>query len=516
MQQMLFSDPIKLNAIRYGEKEAISFMEKRFTYHQFNNRINQLGHALQHIGVKKGDKVAFMLMNCNQLFEIVFACSKIGAVFVPINSRFVGPEIKHVLDDSDSLVLIFDSRFSNEMMAISNEVRTTRHFISVGDAADITVFEYEAWISGFSNEEPVPSETLYELDRISIMYTGGTTGRPKGAVRTHRSLYLVALLFSIEFSIGRNGKGLASGPLYGAAAFSIALPNFFVGNPVHILEKFHPIEVLEAIEREKPTSTFLAPPMFEAIFSLPENIQNKYDVSSLQSIISVGAPLHTSTKNKIMKYFNTADLNEFYGATELGGATNLFPENQRDKNRSVGVPMLGMEVKLLDKAGNTVQSGEAGAFYVKGITLFEEYYNRPEATAESFKGEWLGLGDIGVQDEEGFYYIVDREQDMILSGAINVYPAEIEEVLHEHPKVADVAVIGLPHEKWGEIPIAIIVLGEGESANQEEIIDFCSGKLAKYKIPHRVDFVDELPRNLQGKLLKYQLREKYINNVTSE
>lgn len=513
MQHMIFSDPIKLNATRYAEEEAISFKEKRFTYQQFNNRINQLGHALQSIGVEKGDKVAFMLLNCNQLFEIVYACSKIGAVFVPINSRFVSREIQHVLDDSESRILIFDSRFSNDIITIQDQVETTNDFISVGNASDSAAFEYEEWISHFSVEEPTPSEAIDELDMISIMYTGGTTGRPKGAVRSHRSLYLVALLFSIEFAIGRNGKALASGPLYGAAAFGIAIPNFYVGNPVHIVERFHPIEVLEAITDEKPTTTFLAPPMFEAIFSLPEEIRKKYDVSSLKSIISVGAPLHTSTKKKILTYFDSADLNEFYGATELGGAANLFPEKQSEKKRSVGVPMLGMDVKLLDNEGNKVQPGEAGAFFVKGITLCDEYYKKPDATAESFQGEWLWLGDIGVQDDEGFYYIVDREQDMILSGAINVYPAEIEEVLHEHTKIADVAVIGVPDEKWGEVPIAVVVLHEGADANEEDILEFCNGKLAKYKIPHSVDFVEELPRSLQGKLLKYQLREKYIKNV---
>lgn len=513
MQHMLFHDPIKLNAQRYGEKDAISFQDKKFTYKQFNDRINQLGHALQHIGVKKGDKVACMLLNCNQLFEIAYACGKIGAVVVPTNSRFVGAEIKHVLDDSESTVVIFDSRFSEAFKSIRDDVASTRQFISVGKADDIAELEYEQWISDFSAEEPVLSETLNELDTALIMYTGGTTGRPKGAVRSHRSLYLVSLLFSIEFAIGRNGKGLAAGPLYGAAAFSIAAPNFFVGNPVHIVEKFHPVEVLEAIEQEKPTTTFLAPPMFEAIFALPEGIQNKYDLSSMKSLISVGAPLHTSTKEKILAFFPSAELNEFYGATELGGAANLFPEDQDRKNRSVGVPMLGMDVKLLDDHGEEVNQGDAGAFHVKGITLCDGYYNRPEATAESFQGEWLGLGDMGVEDEDGFYYIVDRQQDMILSGAINVYPAEIEEVLHEHPKIADVAVIGIPHEKWGEVPLAAVVLREGENADQDEILAFCKGKLAKYKVPHTVDFVEELPRSLQGKLLKYRIREKYSDRI---
>jgi len=230
----------------------------------------------------------------------------------------------------------------------------------------------------------------------------------------------------------------------------------------------------------------------------------------MKILVSVGAPLHTSTKEKILSFFESADLNEFYGATELGGVANLFPEDQRKKQRSVGIPMLGMEVKLLDDDGQEVEQGETGAFYVKGITLCDGYYNRPEATSEAFQGEWFGLGDMGRQDEEGYYYIEDRKQDMILSGAINVYPREIEEVLHEYPQIADVAVIGVPHHRWGEIPIAVVVSKDTETADEEEIIEFCRGKLASYKIPHHVEFVEELPRSLQGKLLKYQIRDGII------
>ncbi|MEV9641385.1 AMP-binding protein [Mammaliicoccus sciuri] len=509
MQPMLFSDPIKLNAARYQDREAITFKGLQFTYREFNERINQLAHALQDIGVDKGDKVAFMLMNCHQLFEVIFACGKIGAVYVPINSRFVGPEIQHVLDDSESVILVLDSRFINEVVPFIEKYRTAKQFITVGIDEQAEFFNYENWISAFSKEEPVPSSPLNELDTLSIMYTGGTTGYPKGAVRSQRSMYLVSLLFSIEFNIGRLGKGLATGPLYGAAALSISLPNLFVGNSVHILEKFHPVEVLKAIEQEKTTTTFLAPPMLEAIFSLPEEILHQFDVTSLKSLISVGAPLHTSTKEKVFEYFRTVELNEFYGATELGGAANLFPEMQMEKDRSVGVPMLGMEIELLNDEGEQVQVNEAGEFFVKGITLCDEYYQRPEANKESFKGEWLSLGDVGLQDEDGYYYIVDRKQDMILSGAINVYPAEIEGVLHEHPKVEDAAVIGIPDEKWGEVPLAAIVLRKGEQAEKEEIIEFCNGRLAKFKIPYHIDFVEELPRSLQGKLLKFQIRKKY-------
>src|SRR5690625_135735 len=508
MEQMIFSAPIVLNATRYADKNALTFKGREFTYREFNERINQLGHALQDIGVKKGDKVAFMLFNCNELLEIIYACSKIGAVFVPINSRFVAPEVKHVLDDSESIILIYDQRFSREIERIQHDVHV-KEWIHVGQVDDLDSFEYERWIAGFSQAEPVLVEPLYELDTICFLYTGGTTGLPKGAVRSHRSLYMVGLLFSIEFSIGRNGKGLVVGPLFGAAALSISMPNLFVGNSLHIMENFHPLEVLKAIDEEKPTTTFLAPPMFEAIFSLPEEVQNQYDLSSMKSLISVGAPLQTRTKERILAAFPGVELNEFYGASEHGGSTNLYPEYQEKKDRSVGLPMLGMQVKLLNEEKEEVAPHEVGEFFVKGLTLCDGYYNNPTATEEAFQDGWLGLGDLVSQDEEGFYYIVDRKQDMILSGAINVYPAEIEEVLYKHPKIADVAVIGIPHEKWGEVPMAIIVKREGESLEMSDIRTFCEGHLDRFKLPHSVDFVSDLPRSLQGKLLKFQIRDKY-------
>lgn len=510
MGQMIFSDPLKLNALRYGDKEAISYDGKRFTYREFNDRVNQLSHALQSLGVKKGDKVAFMLPNCNELVEIMFACSKIGAVFIPINARFVGREIAHVLNNSRSIALFFDARFGDMVKSKLENYETTKQFISIGHTHEIADYEYEELLSKQPTHEPSPDKPLLETDTICYLYTGGTTGLPKGAVRSHRSLYLVSLLFSIEFEIGRNGKGLVAGPLFGAAALSISMPNFFVGNPVHLIERFEPEAVLRAIDAEKPTTTFLAPPMLDAIFALPDEVKQKYDVSSMESIISVGAPLMTATKERTFKFFPNVKLNEFYGASEHGGSTNLFPEYMELKNRSVGLPMLGMEVKIVDEDGNEVEQGEVGEVVVKGLTLCDGYYDNEEANKEAFRDGWLGLGDMAMQDEEGFYYLVDRKQDMILSGALNVYPAEIEEVLYEHPDIAEVAVIGMAHDKWGEVPLAIVRLQDGKQTQEADLISFCHDKLADYKKPHKIVFVDEpLPRSLQGKVLKYQLREQF-------
>lgn len=512
MGEMIFSDPLKLNAIRFGEKEAISYLDRRFTYKQLNDRVNKLAHALQSEGVKKGDKVAFMLFNCNELVETMFACGKIGAIFIPINARFVGREIAHIVNNSKAALLIYDIRFEREVVKATEWAKSIQNFVSVGGNSALTNVEYEQWIGQQKTEEPTPDVSLQETDTICYLYTGGTTGLPKGAVRSHRSLYLVSLLFSIEFEIGRNGKGLVVGPLFGAASLAITLPNFFVGNPVHLLERFNPEEVLRKMDEEKTTTTFLAPPMLDAIFSLPEEIREKYDVSTMESIISVGAPLMTATKEQTLQFFPGIKLNEFYGASEHGGSTNLFPEYMALKDRSVGLPMLGMEVKIVDEAGNEVKQGEVGEIVVKGITLCDGYYENEQANEEAFRDGWLGLGDLGRQDEEGFYYLVDRKQDMILSGAFNVYPAELEEVLHLHDNVAEAAVIGKNDAKWGEVPVAVIRLKDPEATTEEDILTFCRGNMASYKIPHEVIFVEELlPRSLQGKVLKFKLRETFID-----
>src|SRR5699024_5529263 len=210
MGQMIFSDPLKLNSLRYGEKEAVSFKDKRFTYRSLNERINRLAHAMQDKGIRKGDKVAFMLLNCNELIEIMYACSKIGAVFIPINARFVGREVAHVLNNSRSSILFFDHRFGDVVAGAMDQYKTVKHFISVGGTHTIAESEYEAFIQDKASIEPTPDEPLRETDTICYLYTGGTTGLPKGAVRSHRSLYLVALLFSIEFEIVGNGNGLVS------------------------------------------------------------------------------------------------------------------------------------------------------------------------------------------------------------------------------------------------------------------------------------------------------------------
>ncbi len=253
----------------------------------------------------------------------------------------------------------------------------------------------------------------------------------------------------------------------------------------------------------------MAPTMFTLILSLPHEERAKYDVSSVRCIISAAAPLHTKTKEEILDYFKGADLHEFYGATETGIVTNLRPRDQRRKIRCVGQPFFGADIKLLDAEGREVGPGEVGEIYAATPFLLQEYYKRSEATEKGTHGNYFSVGDMARCDEEGYYYIVDRMQDMIISGGSNIYPAEIEEVLHSHPKIQEAAVIGVPDEKWGESVKAIVVLKPGESASEKDIIEYCKENAADYKKPRSVDFVDDLPRNPSGKILKRIIRKQY-------
>ena len=499
-KNIILSDVLPVNA-------AQCVRNQRFTYSQFNARVNRVANALSNLGVKKGDKVAFMMTNCNELLEIGYAAPKIGAAFVPINSRSVSSEIEYVVNDSDSVAVFVSVECLPEVMKARPNFALARNIIVVRGEAPAGTLAYEELLAGAPDTEP--KVEVSERDLMCLMYTGGTTGRPKGSIRSYRGIALLALLFAIEYDYHEGDMGLVAGPLYGAAAFTFCIPNLTIGGAACILPVFHPVEALKAIDQFKCNNAFLAPVMLDFILNLPDEVKKQYDVSSMKAIMSVGAPLHTDTKEGTIAYFKNAGLHELYGASEYGASTDLKPYDQLRKTRCVGVPFLGMEVKLLDKDGNEVPKGEVGEFWVRGLTVCDGYYKKPEATAEALRNGWLGLGDMGRQDEEGYYYIVDRKQDMIISGGINVYPAEIEEVLHTHPKVLDVAVIGVPDKKWGEAVKAVLVLKPGETATEEEIIQWCDGRMAGHKKPKSVDFVPEIPRTLQGKALKNKMREKY-------
>ena len=505
--ELVLGGGIKRNAIRWPDKEALVFENKRFSFRQLNDRVNQFANALTFRGLIKGDRVAILLHDCSEYLEIFIALAKVGIVSVPLTYRALAKELQFYIGHCDAKGFIFGEEFESIVAEIKPKINSVQEFIVVGPRMIPWAHNYENILSSASKKEP--EVEILETDPIWISYTSGTTGTPKGVVGCHRGWVLQMPLISMEYKIHEEDIFLNNGPLYHTAPFDISLTHLYIGAKVVITKGFDPVETLKCIEKEKITSVFMVPTMFNFILNLPEEEKRKHEVSSLRTLIVGAAPLLTKTKEEILKFFPRGQLYEFYAATELGMVTTLKPEDQMRKIRCCGKPFPGVEIKLLDKDGKEVPPGEVGELYMKGFNTFKEYLKNPEVTKASNREGWLTVGDMARMDEEGYYYIVDRKKDLIISGGVNIYPGEIDEVIQKHPKVLEVAVIGVPNEVWGESIKAVVVLKSGEKATEEEIKNFCEGKLAKYKIPRLVDFVSSLPKTPGGKILKSAIRGQY-------
>jgi len=511
-ERLVLSYSLRQTAHRYGKRTAIIFQGQRITYAEMRSRRNKVANALLNHGLKQGDRVNYLLPNCPEVFDVMFGVVGAGLVTVPLNTRFVGVELDYVINDCGSKVLFIGADFAPLLEGILPNLKNMKRkdWIVVGGEVPQGMTRYEDFIAGASDAEP--DVDIDEEDVALIQYTAGTTGKPKGVVKTHRHLWLLGFIFGLDKGYNPDEVNLIAGPMYASAPLAFAIPAALVGATNYIMPNFNPEEVLRCIEDGKATHVFMAPIMIDFILALPEEVRNKYDVSSMKQIVVVGAPLLTKTKQGTLKLFKNAILHEMYGATETGGQTILRPEllPSEEKVRCVGLPALGFDIKIVDDEGNEVPQGEVGEVRMSGPTMFKEYYNKPEETKRAIdKDGWVGLGDMGYVDEEGYLYLVDRKYDMIISGGLNIYPSEVEEVMKNHPKIFDVTVIGVPSEKWGEEVKAVVILNSGEQATEEEIIQWCRGRMADYKRPKSVDFVSDLPRSLQGKVLKRLVKESY-------
>ncbi|HET7875145.1 MAG TPA: AMP-binding protein, partial [Methylomirabilota bacterium] len=354
-----------------------------------------------------------------------------------------------------------------------------------------------------------PPGAVSERDLFYLGYTSGTTGRPKGAMVTHRNRALAYHYWALEYGIGEHDVALHAGPFHHTAPFGFTLTQLWMGGQVVILPSFDPLEALRSMAAASVTWSFMVPYMLNAVLHLPAEQHRSHRPRALRFLISAASPLPTATKEGLLARFPEVGLHEFYGATEAGVVTNLRPEDQRRKVRCVGKPILDTEVKVVGPTGEKVKPGEIGELYIKGPTLFDGYFNAPEMTAAAIRDGWSTLGDLAYLDEEGYVYIVDRVKDVIKSGGVNIFPTEIEEALTSHPAVYEAAVVGVPDERWGEAARAIVVLRSGAAADAAAILAHCRGLLADYKIPKAVEFRDSLPRNPAGKVLKRVLRDEF-------
>jgi long-chain acyl-CoA synthetase len=494
---------LDIHAMMRSDKVALICGERRRTYAELNARARRVANALSKLGAKVGDRVAVMSHNSLETLEIAGGLSKLSAIGVLLNYRLREHEVAYILNDCQSKVVIAGPTLVEVVDKARAEVPGEVVYVAIGEAAPTGWLGYEDLLASASEEVPVGAGGLGS----GMSYTSGTTGKPKGAYRP-RGVPVNDIIRLIQaFEMTELDVHLLAGPYYHSApSFFVAL-HLLLGSTMVIQPKYDPVEALQLIERHKVTTTFMAPTLLQRLCEVPEEVFSRYDISSLRAIMLGGAPCPYALKVRAIKRFGEC-LWEFYGATETAIVTLLRPEDQLRKPGSCGKVGPGQEIRLLDAAGNEVPDGVPGELWARNPWL-AEYYNKPEATASNTRDGFFSVGDIAYRDAEGYYYICDRKIDMIISGGVNIYPAEVEAVLSAHPAVADVAVIGVPDEHWGESVKAVVELQPGASTTAEELIAFCGERLADYKKPRSVDFVAELPRNPAGKLLKNTIRKLY-------
>ncbi|BEQ16676.1 class I adenylate-forming enzyme family protein [Desulfoferula mesophila] len=504
---MLMGRALARSAQRHPDKTAVIFEDRSWSYSQFNARVNRLAHALSGLGLGKGDKLAVLALSGNEYLEIYHATAKLGVWMVPINHRLKAPDIAYRISHSQASGLVLGPEFVVLYDSLPPEARqaVAGCLLMLGQGPALPgAHAYEELLANSREDEP--QAELHPEDTLFIGYTGGTTGRSKGALTSNRAIVAGYLYKVLDYGIRQGGVTLNPGPFWHTAPRNFTSLALYMGGTAVVTKRFDPREYLELVQRHRVTYSFLVPTMFNAILSLPDH--RDFDTSSLSMLTSGGSPMPAPLEEAALNRFGPV-LHEFYAATETLIITNITAEEMRRKPRSVGRPAWDVFLRLLDERGAEVPVGQVGEIYLQGPSLFSGYYRDSQKTDEAFRDGWFTLGDLGKLDEDGYLYIVDRRTDMVISGGENIYPSEVEEVLLRHPKVAEAAVIGVPDPTWGEVLKAVVVLKPGQESSFEELRDFCATRLADYLKPRSVDFVDQLPRSPVGKILKRKLRDRY-------
>jgi acyl-CoA synthetase (AMP-forming)/AMP-acid ligase II len=486
---------------------AFVFEGQRLTWRELNKSINRLANAMRDLGIQKGDKVATILPNSLELFEALWAVAKIGAAVVPLSALLLEQAMKSLLQDSDTVLLITNSNFVKNINAIKSElpaIAEDRYLLT--DSSDTPGYQDYHALKATARDQNPQGIVISPDDAFNIMYSSGTTGLPKGIVHTHRIRAAYATSFATAYRMTPESITMHAGAIVFNGAFLDLMPTVFLGATYILLPQFNPASYIEAIERENVTHVVMVPSQIIALLNAPNF---SYDaLKSLEMILSVGAPLHREHKDELNKRL-PGRFYELYGLTE-GFVTVLDKNDYEAKPDSVGVPPSYYEMKILDENGKEVPVGEVGEICGRGPLLMPGYYKRPDLTAEAIKDGWLHSGDMGYVDEDGFLYLVDRKKDMIISGGVNVYPRDIEEIIVTHPAVQEVAVFGIPHEKWGETPLAAVILQQPAGVTPQELKDWINQRVsAKFQRVHDVVIMEDFPRNVAGKTLKRVMREDY-------
>lgn len=499
---MNVSELLARNARKMPNQEAIVDGGDRISYRDFHNNVNLLASSFANQGIKKGDKVILFMPNTKEFLYTYFAVLRLGAIIVPINARLTTPEIEYILGHSEGIAIVAHEMLFDQVKDLSDKYsllciktgqgvgkwKSFEQFMGQGEGAEISC-------------------QLSEDDDSTILYTSGTTGNPKGVLFTHRNILSVATMICIEMTMNSTSRILHMMPLSHSAPLHLFLVSGTYVGATHVLAPtFTPELLLELVSVEKTTHFFGAPVAY--LFTAKHPKVTDYDLSSMEHWVYGGAPLGTNEVNYISQQFNTKNLECVYGLTEAGpNGTLLGKEEHALKAGSIGKrAALNCEIRLVNEYGEEVEKGEIGEIALYGEGNMKAYYKNEELTKSTFKDGWLLTGDMAKQDEDGFFWVVDRKKDLIISGGVNIFPMEIEELLVSHPNITEAAVVGVPHADWGETVKAFIVVKEPLENIDEECKKFLDGKLAQYKIPKLFEVINQLPRNPTGKILKTKLR----------
>jgi acyl-CoA synthetase (AMP-forming)/AMP-acid ligase II len=517
---------IRAKAVKlYGNKEALICGAARFTYQDFDKRVNALCNLLRAHGIEKGGKVAILHSNCHCFMEIYYAVAQCGAISVPVNYRLTPQDIAFILADSESAVLVADSQFANLVTAALEVGGMGTHLVlwtGQGDCPQLTVetLGYEEGMGGFPTTAEA-TEGIQEEDPAQLYYTSGTTGRPKGVILTHKNICTHALGAIAELHLTDRDRWIHVAPMFHLADAWATWAVTWVGGTHIFVTAFDPSEVLEVMAREQATISNMIPTMLNFLVNHPD--AGRWDYPSLRVLLSGGAPIAPEVVKKIVQTFQ-CDYVQTYGMTETSPYLTMsilkdhlaeLPEDEQMAIKSkTGREFIAVQLKVVREDGEEValDEQEVGEIIVKGDIVTPGYWKLPQETQKAIKDGWLYTGDLAVVDEEGYVTIVDRKKDTIITGGENVYSTEVENVLYMHPAILEAAVVGIPDETWGEMVKAFIVLKEGMEATEEEIIDFCKERLARFKAPKSVEFYPELPKTGSGKIAKRKLREQYWRN----
>jgi len=502
------------------DKIAIVFEGKRYTFSQLSERMNRLGNALSNLGVQKGDRVAIMQVNCNQCVEAYFATAKIDAIYVPLNFRAKGNELTYMLNNSEAHTLLVGERYIDLVNSIKTDLPLVKNFISIESPHEGMLYYEDMIASSAANE------IFTEIDdngTAILVYTAGTTGFPKGVMLSHNSFAIYVLENVSPAAPELVEKNILTVPLYHVAGIQAMMAAIYGGRTLVMERQFEPKEWMELVEAEKVDRAMMVPTTLRQVMDHPDF--SKHDLSSLKVITYGAGPMPLEVIKKAVELFPGVSFINAFGQTETASTiTTLSPEDhiitgtetEEEKEKklkrlsSIGKPVSDVEMKIVDEGGNELLSGQVGEIVARGPRVMSGYWKDQQKTEKTIdKDGWVHTGDMGCVDEEGYFFLAGRATDMIIRGGENISPAEVEAVLHSHPKVDEAAVIGVPDEEWGEVPMCVVVLKKGETATPEELIEYCHSLLASYKRPRSVVFVDELPHNPMGKVLKRVLREKY-------